>query len=132
MSTPNPMRARNLNAAILRTTKLTQLIDALEYATRCDLAHARTGRSDDLLNLLEARYEVTQWLDKVLECDLDAERERLADDARVECHYDIPNGCFLSDSGDLILDGSKPRDIGLADYLAEQRRDERMMRDLGL
>lgn len=115
--------AARMEAALSRTGKLGALIDALEYATRCDRAHARTNRSDDYLDLLQSRHAVTELLDEVLETCLDDEREQLADESLSECAYDMRQGCYIDDNGEPILPGSRHTPLGYADWLHDLRRD---------
>ena len=120
-----PERARRIEASLLRSMNLSSLIVALEYAVKCDRVHARTNRTDDYLALILARHAVTELLDEVLQTCLDADRERLADEAASECSYSIKEECYFSDSGDLLLGGEKPRDLGLADFIADRAREDR-------
>ena len=116
-------RAKRIEAAALRGMKLQPLIDALEYFNRCDLAHARTNREDDYLDLLQAEHELTHAVEAVTCWDLCAERERIEEEARSECAYDMGEGCFLDDNDEPILPGRPHTPRGYADHLYEQRRD---------
>jgi hypothetical protein len=95
-------RAANIERAIRRAGKFQELIDALEAAQRFDLAYARTERTGDLLNLLEAQYAASKLVDEVLGCDLTEYRENIQYEAYRECHYDIENGIFVDENGEPI------------------------------
>jgi DNA-binding ferritin-like protein (Dps family) len=95
-------RAFNIERALRRAGKLQKLIEALETVQRFDLAHARTERADDLLNLLEAQHKASLLVEEVLGCDLTSYREELEYEAYRECHYDIQQGTFVDENGEPI------------------------------
>lgn len=120
---PDPRTIANVDRAADRAKALQPHIDALEYFTSCDMAHARTDREDDYLTLLQAELELIEAAEKVTGWDLDDERQRILDEADRECSYDIEEGCYLDDDGEPILSGERGKRRGYADYLYDTRRD---------
>jgi hypothetical protein len=97
-------RAANIERAIERTGKLQKLMDWLDEVRVCDLAHARTERTVDLLDLLMAQHEASRLIDDVLGCDLSSFREDLEYEALRECRFDIKGCTFVDENGESVED----------------------------
>ena len=126
MPNPDPRAAARMEAATGRTTKLHHLIEALDWAAKCDRTHARTNRDDDYLTLLQARYEASKLWDEVMEACTDDYREELSCEAFSQCSYSMEESCYLNDNGDPKLPGQHHLPHGYNDWRYDVRRDAEM------
>ena len=109
MTTPDARREQRLADAIRRGGFVGAVHDALRFHRAADLSHARTNGDDDYLDLLLAEYELAEAIGQVTGWDMCAEQERIMGEARSECYFDIKEGLYLNDDGDLIPGGERPR-----------------------
>lgn len=107
--TPDPRRQDRLNRAIVRGGYVGAVHEALRYHRAADFAHARTNDEDDYLDLLLAEYELAEAIGQVTGWCMGDEQARIMDEARSECRFDIKEGLYLNDDGDLIAGGGRPR-----------------------
>lgn len=113
--TPNEAAAKRLNYVLARHAHLPALIDALEDLRRAEIDHARTNRDSDYLYQLQCEYVVAELIGKALGWDTCEEQDRIADEARSQCSFDIPENTALNYMGEPILpcrDTRHPDDNG--------------------
>jgi hypothetical protein len=106
--TPDPRREQRLADAIRRGGFVGAVHDALKFHRVCDLAHARTNREDDYLDLLLAEYELAEAIGQITGWDMCERQAFIMEETRSECRFDIKEGLYLNDDGELISGGGRP------------------------
>lgn len=106
--TDDEIKATRINNALIRNAACEKLRDMIVQYEAENIRHARTNSASDYHDLLAIEYQIAKLAGQAFGWDTYDEQKLIRDECLSECRFDLYEGCYINDQGDLLIGQCKP------------------------
>jgi len=106
--TDDQNKAARIDNALARNAACKNLRDMIVQYEAENIRHACTNSTSDYQDLLTLEYQLSKLASQAFGWDTCDEQELIRDECLSECRFDLYEGCYVNDQGDLLIGQAEP------------------------